>query len=56
MKHLGNAENCQVCEESTRPLCIYCGHALTGEIDEHGRTACENCGKLVWLGVGEYND
>ena len=56
MEHSGFPENCPACKESKRMACIYCGHALTGEFDEHGHTTCEWCWKTVWLGIGDAND
>jgi len=56
MHHIGESENCPYCEISKRPKCSRCGHALTGEFDEHGWTTCEVCEEKTWFGVGDYND
>jgi hypothetical protein len=56
MEHSGFPEDCPACNDSSRISCIYCGHALTGEFDEHGHTICEYCGIPVWVGIGDAND
>ena len=55
-EHKGTPDKCPACMESKRAECTQCGHALTGEFDEHGRTICEVCGAKVWIGVGDAND
>ena len=54
--HKGEPEECEACKNSTRQQCPYCEHALTGAFTNDGHTVCENCGEVVWLGVGNAND
>jgi hypothetical protein len=45
--HEGNdPKNCFRCQNSVRPLCKKCNHALTANISFDKTTVCENCGLL----------
>ena len=41
--HGGDPKDCRRCYMSTRPPCLNCGHALSGNIDLRNVTICEFC-------------
>ena len=44
--HGGDPKECRRCQNSTRPPCLKCGHALSGNINTglDNSTVCEYCG------------